>query len=88
MRKIKEEKESDRDTSLCQIIRAGLSDEVPSEQRHEGFERKSHVIRWRKRILRSRRSRCKGSEAGVCWVFSRNSKKASMTGGQCTSREL
>lgn len=31
---------------------------------------------------------CKGPEAGVCVMFSRNSKEASMTRGKCTGRGL
>lgn len=73
--------------SMYQVSREGISDEVPSEQRHEGNERKSHGNNKRINVPRSRRRKCKGSEAGVCLMFSGKSKEASMNGGECPSRE-
>lgn len=46
---------------MYQVIKEGLSDEGPSEQTHEGNERKSHS-----NILRKRFPPVKGFEAGVC----------------------
>lgn len=63
------------------VYRKGFSDQVPCDKRHEWNERKSHGIKQRKKIPRNRRR--KYSEAGVCLMFSRNSKEASVTGGQC-----
>lgn len=82
MKNIKEGKGmiGSRGASMYQLIREGLSDEVPSEQRHEGNERKSHGNIQRKRV-----PLVKGFEAGVCpLAFSRKGKNTSMTRGQFT----
>lgn len=79
-----------KSSSIYQVIREGLFDEVPSEQRHEGKERKSHGRREfpEEEGVSAFSSQCKGCEAGVCMMFSRNSKETSMTGGKCIGRGL